>query len=319
MTEARSSHTATLLGDALLPNYGKVLIVGPVDTTTELYDPATGTFTATGSMIHARTSPTATLLSTGKVLIVGGNTTAGDLTAELYDPATATFTATGSTTIVRLGHTATRLLDGRVLIAGGATSGGPSATAELYNPLSGTFSPTGAMTVARSGHTATLLQHGLQDGTVLIIGTDGAADLYDPSTGKFTSAGSWLALTGRTASLRNDGTVLVAGGLGPSMPFCRPLLASSNVAALFATESDGFTVTGGLHFARDRHTATVLPDGAVLIVGGSRPPLFPTSSAAVTGRASCRRRSCSGRWWPARHAIRRPTARCSAPAEALMW
>ena len=67
------------------------------DTSAEFYDPATGKFTATGSMLHPRAGPTATLLGNpslrdyGKVLIVGGNTTAGDLTAELYDPVTQTF------------------------------------------------------------------------------------------------------------------------------------------------------------------------------------------------------------------------------------
>src|SRR5262249_54267733 len=152
MTEARSGHRAALLdlSSSTLKNYGKVLIVGSVDTTAELYDPAANTFTPTGSMNHARASPTATRLNTDKVLIVGGNT-AGDLTAELYDPVTETFSDTGSTTILRTGHTATLLLDGRVLIAGGSGS----ATAELYDPGTGTFSPTtGNMTEARSGHTA---------------------------------------------------------------------------------------------------------------------------------------------------------------------
>ena len=123
MIEARIGHMATLLNNSAR----SVLIVGSVDVTAELYNPATGTFTATGSMHHARTSPTATLLSNtgpnaGKVLIVGGNTTSGDLVAELYDPGTGTFTDTGSTTIVRSGHTATLLTAGpladQVLIVG---------------------------------------------------------------------------------------------------------------------------------------------------------------------------------------------------------
>jgi WD40 repeat protein len=260
MTEARAGHTATLLNVSAVANFGKVLIVGSPDSTAELYDPAAGTFAATGSMTQARTSPTATLLETGSaklgsVLIVGGNV-AGDLTAELYNPATGTFSATGSTSILRAGHTATQLLDGRVLIAGGGTN-----TAELYDPTSGTFTPTGSMRVVRTGATATRLQ----DGTVLIFGADGSADLYDANTGSFAPVGSNpLVANGPTASLRHDGSVLTAGGIS----FGRFGLTVS-AAALFAPESDGFTATGSLNTSRDSHTATVLADGAVLIVGGT--------------------------------------------------
>jgi WD40 repeat protein len=291
MTEARSGHTATLLklSNPAATNYGKVLIVGSVDTTAELYDPGSTMFAATGSMHHPRTSSTATLLNTGKVLIVGGNTTSGDLVAELYDPTSGTFSDTGSTTTLRTGHTATLLTSGQVLIAGGGT-----ATAELYNPTSGTFTATaGDMTEPRSGHTATLLgaADGVQNGYVLVIGTDGfgtdgSAELYEPSTQMFSRVGSLPSLIGfsgwrNTASLRNDGTVLAAGGstetrCGRFAGFGR---VSRNGGALFAPESDGFTVTGSLNTARDGHTATVLQDGTVLVVGGTQqfftPGIFP--------------------------------------------
>src|SRR5437667_310148 len=100
MTTPVSDHAAVLLAN------GKVLIVGgSVDrsgcisctatSSAELYDPGTGTFSATGPMNAARSSPTATLLSSGKVLVTGGgvNPTGGpQQTAELYDPASGTFT-----------------------------------------------------------------------------------------------------------------------------------------------------------------------------------------------------------------------------------
>jgi hypothetical protein len=267
MTEPRIGHTATLLklSNPAAANYGKVLIVGSTDLSAELYDPTKSTFAATGSMHHTHTSPTATLLNTGKVLIVGGNTASGDLTAELYDPASGTFSDTGSTTILRAGHTATLLLDGRVLIAGGG-----AASAELYNPSSGTFTATaGSMTEARSGHTATLLgaADGVQDGYVLIIGTDGTADLYSPATETFERIGSLPVMRPshqHTASPRTDGTVLASGG---GLSFWR--VTSLSAAALFAPESDGFTTTGSLNTSRYAHTATTLGDGAVLIVGGT--------------------------------------------------
>src|SRR5215467_8600357 len=100
------------------------------------------------------------------------------------------------------------------------------------------------MTEHRSGHTATLLegasdlQYG-QNGHVLILGTDGYADLYDPSSETFAAVGSFRSLFGptpylrpilhRTTSLRNDGTVLVAGGYFPVyLGSCRGVRATGN-------------------------------------------------------------------------------------------
>ena len=130
----RYYHTATLL-----PN-GKVLVAGGNFTGTggalasaELYDPASGTWTATGSLATARYAHTATLLPNGKVLVAGGvGTSSTSLTsAELYDPASGSWTATGSLATARGGHTATLLPNGKVLVAGGS-NGSALASAELY-------------------------------------------------------------------------------------------------------------------------------------------------------------------------------------------
>lgn len=167
LVTARTNDTATLLAN------GKVLITGGFNTaglaTAELYDPATKSFSATGSMGTARVAHTATLLNagpnTGKVLIAGG--TSASAGAELYDPTAGTFSATGSFAGARAGHTATLLSDGTVLIVGGSDfSGNILATAELFNATSGTFAGTGGLQAARDGHTATLLK----DGTVLVTG-----------------------------------------------------------------------------------------------------------------------------------------------------
>lgn len=173
MTLFREGHTATLLPS------GKVLIAGgqfssggvSIEGTTagaELYDPSTGAFAPTGSMATPRDTFTATMLSNGKVLVVGGGDGSGQAvaTAELYDPVTGVFTRTGSMTTARSGHTATLLPNGNVLVVGGGDGSDSLATAELYDPASGTFSLTGGLTMPRSGHTATLLQ----DGSVLVIG-----------------------------------------------------------------------------------------------------------------------------------------------------
>ena len=109
----------------MLPN-GKVLVAGGQDSSgspfasAELYDPASGSWSATGSLNTARYFHTATLLPNGMVLVAGGvHRWHFFASAELYDPASGTWTATGSLNTARYFHTATLLPNGMVLVAGG--------------------------------------------------------------------------------------------------------------------------------------------------------------------------------------------------------
>src|SRR5580698_4679822 len=270
-------HTATLL-----PN-GRVLLAGGFvnsvwdyggSTSSNgagLYDSATGVFSSTGNMTASRAGHTATLLANGKVLITGGadqdSTGSGLASAELYDPSAGTFSPTGSMAVGRYMHTATQLQDGKVLIVGGAltSTSNPLAAAEIYDPATGAFTRAGAMATAREQHTATLLA----DGRVLIVGgatSTGTGDLqptatvevYDPSTGSFSVAGSMAAArTYHTATLLPSGKVLVAGGGG-----------ENSTAEVYDPATGSFSSTGGMENGRSGHSATLLPNGSVLVAGG---------------------------------------------------
>lgn len=279
MAAARGFDTATLLAD------GRVLFAGGDPSSwdadvayldsAELFDPTTGVFNPTGSLATERDFQTATLLRDGRVLIVGGTDTYDHAltSAELYDPTTGTFSPTGSLAIPRGFHTATLLLDGRVLIVGGTSDswGGAKvlASAEIYDPAKGTFSPTGSMSTKRASHTATRLL----DGRVLVVGgfADGetslaSAEFYEPDTGHFTPAGSMA--DGRTfhdATLLANGLVLVTGGDPAGWAYGGPFLASAEVYDL---QKGAFVATGSMQDKLTNHTATLLPDGRVLIAGG---------------------------------------------------
>lgn len=213
MTVDRMEHTATLLPD------GKVLVAaGWYEDHVDIYDPATRRFTQIGSTKTGNElTRTATLLGTGQILITARAKAPKGWNAELLDPVSGTSTKTGNMVAAQDQYTATLLDDGRVLVVGGCdASRYATSHAELYDPSAGAFSPTGDMSAKRELHVATRLL----DGRVLVIGGfngwtgNNTAELYDPSTGAFSPTGdmSVFAWFFQTATLLDDGTVLVLGG-----------------------------------------------------------------------------------------------------------
>ncbi len=248
-----------------------------------------GGFVAASKMNQGRYGQSATLLEDGRVLIVEGGTFNGQElhTGEVYDPVRDRFTETGHTffnrTYIRDG--AVRLADGRVLIVGGCGNAVYNSSvsfsgffciglrgAELYDPSTNAFSLISPMLDKRVWHTATPLQ----DGRILIAGGSTAdfadlryvtmAEVFDPDTERFIPAGSLaIGRISATATLLEDGKVLIAGGQGEN--------GNLNEAELFDPATGQFSTTGSMISERMAHSATLLPDGRVLMVGGNQATL----------------------------------------------
>lgn len=243
-----------------------------------------GAFVRGPKLNEGRYGQSATLLDDGRVLIAEGGTFNGrELhTGEVYDPVRNQFVETRPSfferTYIRDG--AARLPDGRVLIVGGC--GSPANTAgwfltiffcnglrgaEIYDPSSNAFSLISPMLDKRVWSTSTPLR----DGRILIAGgstADGSdlryvtvAEIFDPASEQLIPVGSLaIGRTSATATLLDDGKVLIAGGQGEN--------GNLDEAELFDPATGQFQTTGSMLSLRNAHTATLLSDGRVLMVGG---------------------------------------------------
>ncbi|WP_164012292.1 Kelch repeat-containing protein [Pyxidicoccus trucidator] len=262
LSVSRSGHTATRLPS------GRVLIAGGSNTTTvhasaEEYNHYTNTFTAKGALVTARRNHQAVLLHTGQVLVVAGyGTTSYNSalkSAELYTPSTGQWTATGSLSVASGRVTATVLDDGRVLVV---NDDGAVAAAEVYSPSSGTWTQASAPP-AFFGHAAVKLD----SGAVLATGQENfqyesGAWLYWPEDDywEYVAYANETRRRGHSLTLLpSSGRVLVARGT-------RNQVGGST--ELFDPNDNGMYVVG-----QDQpttgHTATLLPSGQVLVVGGT--------------------------------------------------
>lgn len=246
-------------------------------------------WSVTGNLIRARARHTATLLSNGKVLVVGGEDNGGLNVAELYNPITGMWSSTGTLNGYRESQTATLLQNGKVLVAGGVdcTSGpqvcGQLSSAELYDPETGLWSSTGSLNTARNSHTATLLPNGKVMVAGGIIDSEGtvskSAELYDPGTGTWTITGNLnTPRVSHTETLLHNGQVLVSGGFSTFDPFVSG--GGTPTAEVYDSATGFWNTTGSMSSPRGFHTSTLLQDGRVLVAGGSVDPCFDVDCVA---------------------------------------
>jgi WD40 repeat protein len=246
----RGWHSATLLRN------GHVLVVGGLDFTSytdrylnaaELYDPAAGVWRPTQSTIAIAGPNNSVLLPNGKVLVVA------ETVAELFDPATETWKSTGA--LLSSAGPLALLPDGNVLSV-------RYDSAQLYDPTHESWRITNSPNVPTNVGTLTLLK----DGRVLATGSLGDAEIYDPATRIWSVTGHLNKARGGgpySATLLPNGKVLVTGGWDP-----RGSDGVLSSAELYDPTTGTWTPMPNLSTRRTFHTATLLPDDKVLLVGG---------------------------------------------------
>jgi len=213
-------------------------------------------------MAQPRRGHTLTVLRSGEVLAVGGNS-ADDkrlLGAELYDPSRGRWKPAGSLSSSRLFHTATLLADGRVAVLGGSES----SYGEIYDPRTGAWTKTSPGGQVRTFHAAALLP----GGQILVTGGQQGADnaaltaeIYDPALDRFSLAGAPLPRALPAATQLKDGNILLSGG--------QVFGAASRTAEIYDFRRKRFQRVAEMAVPRVAHTSTLLSNGNVVVTGGS--------------------------------------------------
>lgn len=259
LSTARWQHESQLLST------GKVLTFGGDDcsssnivySSSELYNPTTGTWSATGSMIEHRTHLASIVLQNGKVLAIGGSDENQDVlsTCEIYDVALGTWSATGSMINTRYGHRAVLLPNGKVFVSGGRSD----VSAEIYDPALSTWTAAANSNYTHGKDGAMIL---LNNGKVLFTGGESSspgsrAEIYDPATDSWTWTGSMqLNRNNHSMTKLSDGRILIFGGNFTPIQ-----------SEIFDPAGNTFTLTGAPSQNRSNCIGILLTDGRVLVYG----------------------------------------------------
>jgi hypothetical protein len=306
MAGDREGHAATLLPDGRVLIVGGRSSGGDEALkTSEIWDQATESFTPTGSMAQGRYHPTATLLQTGQVLVVGGTTGAiGSIvgSAEIWDPNTRSFSPAGSLSGADVGHPAKLLPDGRVLVGRGSSAEIWDPSTRSFGPAGTLADGNDAPDGTRLADGRVLVINGTSkgDGSAWVWDPVSATSSATQSFSLPSVPGSTVTLSGLTTTLLRDGRVLAVGGFFESLiinpcPSPKPRVQATasptagrarhpasagsascklgsggvlDAAVIWDPATGVFSPTGSLNIERHDATATLLPDGRVLVVGG---------------------------------------------------
>jgi len=271
MLGPRASHAAVALAD------NRVMITGGTDGTfalssTELFNPATGTWSAGPSMLGARGGHFALRLLDNRVLVGGGSL----LESEVFNPATNTWTAAGSTGTWHTEKGATlHPTSGKVYVAG---SGGYTKVFEVWDPGTNKWSQLADMLVDREGTTLTVLPGGTK---ILAAGSNNttkAAELYD------IASNTWTLTPTTMVAAHIKPLAFLQGGLVH-------IVGAGLLHDVFDPVANTWTAGASLSVNREPgYVGGLLPSGKFLIVGGYNSPATteiwdPTTAKWATATA----------------------------------
>ena len=248
------------------------------------FDPTVDSWASLPNPSTPRGVPDVVLLNDGRVFVTGGldfdpSDAFGQPSSvgatEIFDPETDVWQQAAPMSEPAERQAAVLLRDGRVLVVGGTSSDGEKSGGEMYDPASDAWTAIDNMSAERRMPVAVLLS----DGRVLVTGDGpfvssstftfgepkGTAEIYDPDTGKWTpTADLSRPRTGHTLTLLPDGKVLAAGGEDPTGDD----YVVYSTTEIFDPATNSWSPGPDLSEPRGDHSATLMPDGRVLLIGG---------------------------------------------------
>ena len=245
----------------------------------EVFDPTTDDWLRLSNIPSNRLFPDIVTLNDGRILIVGGvdgnaNTADSLDVVEAYDPVKGEWKGLEPMNEPAVEQAVVSLADGRVLVAGGSGSmilRQETARAEIFDPVTNSWTLTGDMNVSRVSPEAIALT----DGRILVTGGLGSygmtlgdspdSEVYDPDTEEWTLTGPMsVRRMSHTLTLLHDGRVLAVGGEDPQGSD----YVLYSTTEIFDPVTDTWSLGPELSQPRSSHSATLMPDGSVLLAGG---------------------------------------------------
>jgi PKD repeat protein len=245
---------------------GKV-IVWSTGANASVWDPATGSFTAAPALFGDLHCAGQSVLADGRVIVVGGQNGAphiGTTVTSIFDPYSGTWTQGPDMSYFRWYATSTTLADGRVLATSGDAPDGTRATIpEIYDPVANTWTK---LTSASRSQSLYPLMFVLPDKRVFEAGPGSSTAILDTTgTGSWTAGPTNAYATNgysESAVMYAPGKIIRAGGGDPAI---------NRVSVIDMTAaSPAWRDVTPMAFPRRRMNLTILADGSVMAIGGTR-------------------------------------------------